>query len=100
MTTPKTTSDRQILVLNKNLGGRQPGIFVGRPSPWGNPYHAEKCGRAIAIKLFRTYALKRLQREPTWLDPLRGADALVCYCAPLPCHAHVLIELINATRGA
>jgi len=28
------------------------------------------------------------------LDELRGRD-VVCWCAPLPCHADILLELAN-----
>lgn len=86
-------------VLNKRFGP-QPGVYVGRGSPWGNPFKTNALGRDWAIAQFRSYAIHRLQVEPTWLDPLRGASALVCYCAPLPCHADVLVKLINATGGA
>jgi len=49
-----------------------------------------------AVEWFKTYAQARLKAEPNWLSPLRGKD-LVCWCAPLPCHADVLLELANAT---
>lgn len=70
-------------------------IYVGRPTPWGNPYKTNSLGRDWAISQFRAYAIHRLQTEPEWLDPLRGATALVCWCAPLACHAEVLIELLT-----
>jgi len=48
------------------------------------------------VLLFRRYAEERLQREPEWLDPLRGRD-LACWCRRLDelCHADVLLELAN-----
>ena len=71
------------------------GIYVGCPSPWGNPFRKGKDGtRAEAIAKFEAYALKRLSEEPEWLDPLVGKD-LICWCAPLPCHADVLLRLAN-----
>lgn len=72
-------------------------VYVGRPSPWGNPYakgpHAD---REDVINKFRDYAEKRIQMEPEWLSPLKGATALVCWCSPLPCHAQVLLDLLDA----
>ena len=70
-------------------------VYVGRPSPWGNPYpmHGEKT-RARCIERFKDYAEKRLLTDPHWLDSLRGKD-LICWCAPLPCHADVLLKLAN-----
>ena len=74
------------------------GVYVGRPSPWGNPFRAGKDGtREEVIAKFEAYALKRLADEPKWLDPLIGKD-LICWCAPLPCHADVLLRLANDMR--
>jgi hypothetical protein len=86
-----------VRVLNQRFGP-QSGVFIGRGSPWGNPFHIdEEHGREWVIRRYRAYAIERLQREPAWLEPLRGAGALVCFCAPLPCHGDVLVELLDAT---
>lgn len=72
-------------------------LYVGRPSKWGNPFCIGQDGtREEVIAKFRIYALGRLKREPHWLDELRGVEAVVCWCSPLPCHADVLLELANA----
>lgn len=71
-------------------------LYVGRPSPWGNPYKAPTSGdREMAVYMFRRYAEAVVAETPDWLEPLRGKD-LVCWCAPKACHADVLEELINA----
>lgn len=75
-------------------------VRVGRPGPWGNPYPVRTnreggtkgFSRRDAIDLFRKYAIERLRREPDWLVPLKG-KILACHCAPLACHADVLIDL-------
>ena len=67
-------------------------IYVGRPSPWGNPF--SKGSKEKNITDFREYAEKRNEREPEWLKPLRGKD-LICWCKPSGCHGDVLIELAN-----
>ncbi len=76
-------------------------IYVGRPSPWGNPYDLNKLysmpsgWRKLtpeeAVHLFRLM----LTGRPTDYYPIRGHD-LACWC-PLnqPCHADVLLELAN-----
>jgi hypothetical protein len=71
-------------------------VYIGRGSPWGNPYKIGVTGytRSEVIYEFRLYAEKRLEQEPAWLMPLVGKD-LVCYCAPLACHGDVLLELIR-----
>jgi len=72
-------------------------VYIGRPSKYGNPYklttntYAE---RQTVIEKFRKYAENRLQKEPNWLDELKG-KSVVCFCAPKLCHGDVLIELAN-----
>ncbi len=70
-------------------------VYVGRPSKWGNPCRINpNDGRLFVIQRFKEYAIQRLQEDPYWLDELHGKD-LVCWCAPLPCHGDVLLELAN-----
>jgi hypothetical protein len=85
--------------MNERVLNRRDGFdpltsaYVGRPSRWGNPFAVNhRRTRAEAIAAFRVYAVKRLRAEPDWLDDLHGRQ-LVCWCAPLVCHAEVLIEL-------
>lgn len=83
-------------VLNKKVCGVPAGaVYVGRPSPWGNPFAMRaESERALVVRRFEDYARQRLGREPHWLDALRGKD-LVCFCAPRACHADVLARLVN-----
>jgi hypothetical protein len=88
-------------------------VYVGRPSPWGNPFVVggnpsqfsidlpDQCKNVeTAIICFEYYAQKMLIISPHWLDPLRG-KTLVCWCAPnKPCHADVLLRLANMIERA
>lgn len=87
-------------VLNRRDVGVPPGArYVGRGSPWGNPYRiSATCSRELALHRFEVYARKRLIVEPDWLQPLRGYD-LVCYCDPLPCHGHIIKRLLEELYG-
>lgn len=70
-------------------------IYIGRGSPWGNPFVIGKDGdRSEVIRKFQTYANGRLLTELDWLAPLRGKD-LGCFCTPSPCHGDVLLLLAN-----
>ena len=70
-------------------------VYVGRPSPWGNPYKVSRNKtREQAIREFQTYAELKDFYEEHWLEPLRGKD-LVCWCSPGPCHADVLLRMAN-----
>lgn len=69
-------------------------IYVGRPSKWGNPYVVGRDGtRKQVVQRYReSLGHERIKDIRT---SLRGKD-LVCWCAPLPCHADVLLEIANA----
>lgn len=104
----KGPSDRFLYV-----GREMPGRF--RASPFGNPFSA-KAGKetirvataAEAVEQFRRWVrgeldLPRLEaRRNRLLDSLPMLQAaldeglpLGCWCAPGPCHAEVLLELVD-----
>ncbi len=80
-------------------------VYVGRRQWWGpgrllpghclaNPYSVRVHGRAEALQLYRA----RLTTLPD-LDELLAAlhgKTLACWCAPEPCHADILAELLGA----
>lgn len=82
-------------VLNKVRDQISPeDVYVGRPSKWGNPFIIGKDGTRLEV-IGRYY--KWLTEQPELmqaLSELRGKN-LVCWCAPLPCHATVLLRLAN-----
>lgn len=92
---------------HRTKGWRMPegAIYVGRPTKWGNPYQQhDVCSPDQVVAMFTWYAKRRAEREPNWLDPLRGHD-LACWCPlvddqgnPVPCHADVLLGLANRPR--
>jgi hypothetical protein len=84
----------------RTRGWRMPegAVYVGRPSPFGNPFPAAKYGHEGAVILYRAWIRQpdqfglrsRIRRE------LRGRD-LVCWCPlTVACHADVLLEVANA----
>ncbi len=58
--------------------------YVARPSKWGNRFVIGKDGT-------RDHLIAAL-------DELRGKD-LVCWCAPLRCHADFLLELASSINA-
>lgn len=69
-------------------------VYVGRPTKWGNPFVIGRDGtREEVIAKYEDYLRNRLD---LWmaLPDLRG-KVLACWCAPLPCHADVLLRLAN-----
>lgn len=107
-------------VYNKRDKNAPPGaVYVGRPSKWGNPFVIGVHGdRDKVVKLFRILATHIAtpwwqQGETLSIDfqdaaanqwkltfteddirELKGKD-LVCWCAPKPCHADILLKLAN-----
>ncbi len=83
-------------VLNKKTHGVPPSaVYVGRPSPFGNPFPMrQEADRDAVCNLFDAW----LEKNPALIErakrELRGKD-LVCWCAPLRCHAETLLRIAN-----
>lgn len=81
-------------VLNQHKDGRPAGtVYVGRPSPWGNPFAIGRDGdRDVVMARYIDW----LRDQPGLIDRARrelaGKD-LVCWCAPARCHGEVLRDL-------
>ena len=69
--------------------------YIGRGKPLGNPFTVKEHGEA-ALDLYRRWLWDKIQaRDPSVLAELRqiGPDtALVCSCAPRPCHGDVVVR--------
>ena len=77
------------------------GVYIGRPSLFGNPFVIGRDGdRAEVIDRFREYAVDRCYRDPAFRAAVASLHGrwLVCWCAPLPCHGQVLLELAAALQ--
>lgn len=82
--------------------GRRRGVDA---SALGNPFRITKQqDRAAVIALYRGWLRRRWQDVDVQNAVLRikraarkGDVALVCWCAPLPCHADVIRELLEAS---
>lgn len=85
----------------RGLSSPLPGqVYVGRPGPLGNPFQIGLDGtREDVITKYRSWLWARM-REPgspqlAELQRLltlarQGPLELLCWCAPLPCHAEVI----------
>lgn len=77
-------------------------IYVGRPTKWNNQfqfgqdYQGRILTRADTVEAYRDWLLHSDQGQALLEDigELTGHD-LVCWCAPFPCHADVLMEEAN-----
>lgn len=76
-----------------NLRKEKYDIYIGRPSPWGNPFAIGKDGtREEVIAKYRLY-IKGRKDLLARLPELAG-KRLGCYCKPEACHGDVLVELL------
>lgn len=71
--------------------------YIGRPSKWGNPFTIGKDGsREDVIRKYREWVVTQPNLIGA-LHELKG-KTLGCWCAPLPCHGEVLIELLAKVK--
>lgn len=73
-------------------------VYIGRPSKWGNQFAMQTRGpeeRQRVIDRYTRYLSKHPELIVEIRKELRGKD-LVCFCAPLPCHGDVLLEIANS----
>lgn len=69
-------------------------IYIGRGSPWGNPFtigYEMNNSREVVIEKYRDWILE----QPDLMNSLHKlvGKRLACYCAPKACHGDVLKEL-------
>lgn len=77
-------------------------VYVGRPTKFGNPYsHRDGTlakykvsSRDEAVDAFEQHLLANPELLEAARKELRGKD-LICWCAPLRCHADVLMKHAN-----
>lgn len=76
-------------------------IYVGRGSPWGNPYTHLPLSSTLAQWKVRTRE-ESIARYETWLRsqdhlmarlPSLDGAILVCHCHPQTCHGDVIARL-------
>lgn len=92
-----------MLVFNKRYPYPPDCVYIGRGSPWGNPFRVPRGGRpGSTLQEYLGWALGRLRENPHWLDPLKHRN-LLCFCAPSKglgtdgpavCHGQILLRLL------
>jgi len=102
---------------NKKPGIPESAFYAGRPSKWGNPakigewYKLPRQSKILgigsvfiadnltAVAAFYEYCIAFYEQDQeefmNWLLPLEGKN-LCCWCsADMPCHADILLYLVN-----
>ena len=82
-------------ILNKHTHGiPQKAAYIGRGSPWGNPFRIGPDGTRNEVCDKYTAWIETQPRLLARLPELRGRN-LVCFCAPQRCHGETLRRLAN-----
>ena len=74
-------------------------VYIGRGSVWGNPFVIGKDGdRDEVISKYEQH----LRSRPDLMArlPELCGKTLACFCAPKPCHGHVLARLADGQQTA
>ncbi len=105
----KTDKKLQITIARKGQGLR--GVYVGRPTPLGNPFRLEsEEQREEVVARYATWLEEELrqgnQQVVRALGELyrklrrEGTLTLLCFCAPKKCHAEVIGERLRLMAEA
>ena len=83
------------LVFNRKNDLTFGATYVGRPTKWGNPFKIGRDGtREDVCASYEVWVKKQIASGLLDIGELRGKN-LACWCAPLPCHADILVRLAN-----
>jgi len=82
-------------VLNKKCLKGETGVYIGRPSIFGNPFVIGRDGtRADVVRKYEDWIranpelMERAKRE------LKGHN-VICWCSPAACHGDVLVKICS-----
>jgi hypothetical protein len=98
-------------VVNRKTQSKRCGVYIGRPSVLGNPFTHLEISTAVwrvasrdeAIDSYEKWLRDRVTEGDKYireaLDAIPDGATLVCWCAPLRCHADVVRNVLEETRG-
>jgi len=74
-------------------------VYIGNPSKWGTPFKIGPDGnRKECVQKYREWLTTTSEGQQILEEAKKElpGKVLACWCAPLPCHGHVLAELVNS----
>jgi hypothetical protein len=82
----------------KNLRrGKQPGVYIGRPSKWKNRFVLGVHGtREEVVRYHKRETLANPDLLLAIRTELNGRD-LLCFCEPEECHGDLLLHIANCS---
>lgn len=73
-------------------------IYIGRGSPWGNPYKIGEDGtREEVIEKYRLYLWEQIKSGKITKEQLIALQSkrLGCFCKPQACHGDIIIKAVE-----
>jgi hypothetical protein len=75
-------------------------IYIGRGSPWGNPFPIDDASgntREVVIEKYRAHLFRQVQRGDVTIGQLLELDGktLGCFCKPKACHGDVIASAVE-----
>jgi hypothetical protein len=91
----------QITKVRNMDTGQEFDVYIGRNTPWGNPFPIEHgssdATRKIVVDKFRIYFQQEFLDKPENLKKLKMLRGLRlgCHCKPKECHGDVIANYLN-----
>lgn len=89
------------VVVNKDRESEY-DVYVGRGTPWGNPFHVGtqdgQFDRKDAIEKFKEHFEKNMLSNESIYRGMLGlrGKKIACHCKPLACHGDVIASYLNS----
>lgn len=77
--------------------GREGDVYIGRGSPWGNPFKMRCDCKEERERVISEYEKLYLEGKIN-ISPLLKAKRLGCYCKPKACHGDILKKHIESAQ--
>ena len=91
-----SASEVAMNVYNKYRNPPADAVYIGRGSPFGNPFVIGKDGdRDEVCDKFERFIMRKPVLIARIKRVLRGKD-LICFCAPKRCHGETLLRIANS----
>lgn len=82
-------------VYNRYKSPPKGAVYIGRPTPWGNPFKIGVDGsRKQVVERYEQWVRSQPDLIALIKKHLKGKD-LVCFCSPKACHGDVLLKIAN-----
>lgn len=78
-------------------------VYIGRPSPFGNPYKIGKGQtREEVIAAYEVYFTVKVEKDADFKRQVEALKdkVLGCYCKPAPCHGDVIVKWLDKNDPA